>query len=325
MNRTLIAVLAVLAAAGAGSGSTPAQAYPDKPVRIVIPFAAGGGPDVQARQFGQKLAEVMRQPAIMENKVGAAGALAAQYVAQAAPDGYTLLLGTSTPLVQKRLNPELKFDPIADFAPITNMASSPAVLVVRAEHPARNARDLIALGKANPGKLNYGSGGIGTAAHLAGATFEALGGFKAVHIPLKGSVEIQSSLLRGDTDFAFPISSTAIPAVRTGKLRALGVTSARRLASLPEVPTMHEQFKDELYVQESWLAIWAPVKTPPEVLRAFHGLAVKALADAALAKAFEATGAIVETSESPAAAAAFWKREDDKWGRIVKLSGAKAN
>jgi len=317
--------LLVLAIAAFAAGAVCAQGYPSRPVHLVIPFAAGGGPDIQARQFGQKLSELMGQPAVMENKVGAAGVLAAQYAAQAPADGYTILLGAVTHLILKHLNPDLKFDPIADFAPITNMASAPTVLIVRADHGARNAGELVAMARAAAGKMNYASGGIGTAAHLAGATFEALEGFKAVHIPLKGSVEIQASLIRGDTDFAFPIAGTAIPAVRSGRFRALGVTSAKRLASLPDVPTMRELMKDELYVQESWYGFWAPARTPPEVLRRFHALAVKVLADPGLAKLFEAAGNVVEPSESPAAFSAFVRSENEKWRRIVQRTGVKGN
>jgi tripartite-type tricarboxylate transporter receptor subunit TctC len=318
--RILLTALLALAPAAA-----LAQAYPSKPVRLIIPYAAGGGPDIQARHFGQRLTPLMGQPAVMENKVGAGGVLAAQYVAQAAPDGYTILIGASTHLVQKHISPELKFDMLADFAPISLMASSPTVLIVRADHPAKTIQELVALGRANPGKMNYVSGGIGTSAHLAGATFDALNGLKATHVPLKGSVEIQASLLRGDSDFAFPISSTAVPAVRSGKMRALGVTSARPLDALPGVPTVAAALKDPLYEQESWFGFWAPVKTPPEVLRAFHALAVKTLADPELVRLFEATGSTVATSESPAAFAAFVKSEDDKWRRIVKLAAPKGN
>ena len=316
-------LLRIVALAAATIPVAFAQNYPSKPVRLVIPFAAGGGPDVQARQFGQKLAELTGQPVVTENKVGAAGVIAAQYVAQAPADGYTLLLGSVTPIVQRHLAPDLKFDPIAEFAPITNMVTTPTVLTVRADHPAKTAAELAALAKAASGRMNYASGGIGTAAHLAGATFAALAGFTAAHIPLKGSVEIQASLLRGDTDFAIPIAGTAIPAVRAGKLRALGVTSAKRMPSLPDVPTMRELFKDELYVQESWYGLWAPAKTPPNVVRAMHALAVKVLADPALQKLFEATGGLTDPSESPAAYVDFIKKEDEKWARIVKLAGAR--
>ena len=321
----MVRLLCIALLAAAAVPAAYAQNYPSKPLRLVIPFAAGGGPDIQARQFGQKYAEMTGQPVITENKVGAGGVLAAQYAAAAPADGYTVLLGSTTPLVQKHLAPDLKFDPIADFAPVTNMVTTPTVLVVRADHAAKTALDLVAMAKAAAGKMNYGSGGIGTAAHLAGATFEALSGFKAAHIPLKGSVEIQASLLRGDTDFAFPIAGTAIPAVQSGKLRALGVTSAKRMATLPGVPTMRELMKDELYVQESWYGLWVPAKTPPDIQRALHAIAVKVIADPALEKLFEATGGSADPSRSPAAYVAFVKSEYEKWGRIVKLTGAKAD
>ena len=317
-----VAVAIVLLATAA---SAFAQTYPSKPVRFVIPYAAGGGPDIQARQFGQKLAEVLGQPVVAENKVGAAGVLAAQYVAHASADGYTLLLGSNTHLIQKHLKPELQFDPIADFVPVSNMASSPTVMVVRADNPARSVQDIVVQARRNPGKMNFGSGGIGTSAHLAGATLAALGGFKAVHIPLKGSVEITASLLRGDTDFAFPITSTGIPQLRTGKLRALAVTSARRLPELSEVPTLAEAMKSELAVQESWFGIWAPAGTPAEVVRVLHAAAAKALADPQLRQRMESAGGIPSPSESPEAFAAFIKSENLKWSEIVKLSAAKAD
>lgn len=302
-----------------------AQSYPAKPIHVVIPYAAGGGPDIQARQFGQKLAEVIGQPVVLENKVGAAGVLAAQYVMQQPADGYTFLLGSNTHLIQKHLNPSLKFDPVSDFAPVSNMSTTPTVLVVRADHPAKTVQDLVAYARKNPGKLNYGSGGIGTSAHLAGATLQAVAGLKTVHIPLKGSVEIAASLLRGDTDFAFPVSSTGIPQVKSGKLRALAVTSATRLKELPDVPTLNEAFKNDLYVQESWFGLWAPAKTPAAVLRVMHAAASKALSDQGLEQQFQAQGAAIAKSESPEAFAAFVKSENEKWGHIVKLTAAKAD
>ena len=302
-----------------------AQGFPAKAVHVVVPYAAGGGPDLQARQFAPKFAAALGGTVVVENKVGAAGVLAAQYVAQQRPDGYTLLLGSNTHLIQKHLQPDLNFDPIADFVPVSNMGSSPTILVVRADHPARTAQELAAALKARSGQMNYGSGGIGTSAHLAGATFVAVAGAKAVHIPLKGSVEIAGSLLRGETDFAFPVTSTGVPQVKGGKLRALGVTGATRLQELPEVPTLAEAMKNDLLVQESWFGVWAPARTPPEVIRALFAAMVKTLADPELRRQFQATGGSVATSESPEAFAAFVKREHAKWGEIVRLSAAKAD
>jgi tripartite-type tricarboxylate transporter receptor subunit TctC len=306
------------------AGSCLAQSYPSRPVHIVVPFAAGGGPDVQARQFGVKLAEIIRQPVVVENRVGAAGVLAAQAVMIAPPDGYLFLLGSPSPLLQKHLNPDLKFDPIADFAPAANLGSSGCVLVVRADHPARSVQELIELAKKNPGRLNYSSGGIGTAAHLAGATLTALEGLKTVHVPLKGSVEIAASLLRGDTDFACPVTGTGIPQVKAGKLRALGVTSALPLAELPGVPTLAEALKNELYIQEFWMGLWAPARTPAAVLRTIHAAVQKVQTNAELQQQFAAQGMAMAGSESPEVYAAFVRAENAKWGRVAKLSSAKS-
>jgi tripartite-type tricarboxylate transporter receptor subunit TctC len=302
-----------------------ADGFPGKPVRVISPYAAGGGPDVQLRQAGPALGEALGQSIVIENKVGAAGVLAAQYVAQAAPDGYTLLMGSNTHLIQKILQPDLKFDPIADFVPVSNFASSPTVLVVRADSPYQTLEDLISDAKAKPGQMNYGSGGIGTSAHLAGATLASLAGLKVTHIPLKGSVEIAASLLRGDTQFAFPVAGTGVPQVKGGKLRALAVTSRQRLKQLPEVPTLHERLKNELAVQESWFGLWAPARTPQDAIAVLFAAATRTLKTPALQAAFEAAGNEAAISESPQAFAAFVRSENRKWAEIVKLAGVTAS
>jgi tripartite-type tricarboxylate transporter receptor subunit TctC len=276
------------------------------------------------RQIGPKLGEAIGQAMVVENKVGAAGVLAAQFVAQSAPDGYTLLMGSNTHLLQKILQPELKFDPLGEFAPVCNIALSPTVMVVRTDGPYKKAEDVIAAGKANPGKMNYGSGGIGTGAHLAGATLVSLAGLKATHIPLKGSVEITASLLRGDIDFAFPVAGTGVPQVKGGRLRALAVTSAARLKELPDVPTLHEVLRNELAIQESWFGFWAPAKTPADVIARVHTAANKVLSDPAVKAQFEAAGNTTAMSDSPQAFAAFIRSENRKWADIVKLTGVSA-
>ncbi len=321
MDRRYFCFGTVSAGALLATGAGAAEPFPNKPVRVIVPFAAGGGPDVQMRQFGPKFGEALGQPVVAENKVGAAGVLAAQYVAQSQADGYTLLMGSNTHLIQKILQPDLKFDPLADFASVCNMASSPTVMVVRADGPYRQVEDVIAAARANPGKLNYSSGGIGTSAHLAGATLVSLAGLKATHIPLKGSVEISASLLRGDTDFAFPVTSTGVPQVKGGRLRALAVTSSTRLKDLPDVPTLNEVMKNELTVQESWFGFWAPARTPAGVVAKLHAAATKAVSDAGIRAAFEATGSTIATSASPQAFAAFVQSENRKWAEIVKLTG----
>lgn len=305
----------------AAAGARAADAFPSRPVRIVVAYAAGGGPDVLVRQVGPRLTELMGQPVIIENKVGAAGVLAAQYVTQQPADGYNLLMGSNTHLIQKILQPELKFDPIADFAPVSNMAGSPTVLVVRADSPYRKVEDVIRAAKAAPGKLNYSSGGVGTAAHLAGATLVSLAGLKAQHIPLKGSVEIAASLIRGDTDFAFPVAGTGIPQVKGGKLRMLATTGARRLKEFPEVPTLQEVLKSDLAVQESWFGFWAPAHTPAEPIARWHGVVSRVLAEPTTLAQFEATGNTPMPSESPQAFAAFIRAENRKWADVIKLAG----
>ncbi len=298
--------------------------FPNRPIKTVSAYAAGGGPDVQLRQAAPFIGDALKQSIIVENKVGAAGVLAAQFVAQSNPDGYTLLLGSNIQLIQKILKPELAFDPIKDFAPISNMYSSPTIMVVSAESPYKTAEDVISAAKANPGKMNYGSGGIGTSAHIAGATFVSLNKLNVMHIPLKGSVEIAASLLRGDTQFAFPIAGTGVPLVTGGKFRALAVTSKNRLAQLPDVPTLNEIMKNDLTVQESWFGMWAPAKTPSEIINILYSGISKALTNPALKVSYENSGNIVTPSQSPQAFGAYMVNENKKWSEIIKLTGITA-
>jgi tripartite-type tricarboxylate transporter receptor subunit TctC len=307
------------------AGARAADPFPSRTVRVIVPYAAGGGPDVLLRQVAPRLGEALGQSVVVENKVGAAGVLAAQFVAQQAPDGYNLLMGSNTHLIQKILQPDLKFDPLAEFVPVSNMAASPTVMVVRTDGPYRSVQDVIAAGKANPGRMNYGSGGIGTSAHLAGATLNSLAGLRATHIPLKGSVEITASLLRGDTDFAFPVAGTGVPQVKGGKLRMLATTGATRLKEFPDVPTLQEVLRNDLAVQESWFGFWAPVKTPPDVVARLHAAANKVLADPAVRAQFESSGNSAAVTNSPQAFAAFVREENRKWAEIVKLTGVTAS
>ena len=298
--------------------------FPNRPIKTVSPYAAGGGPDIQLRQAAPHLGEALKQSIVVENKVGAAGVLAAQFVAQSTPDGYTLLLGSNIQLIQKILKPELSFDPMKDFAPICNMYSSPTVMVVSSDSPYKTVEDVIAAAKANPGKMNYGSGGIGTSAHIAGATFIALNKLNLVHIPLKGSVEIAASLLRGDTQFAFPIAGTGVPLVTGGKFRALAVTSRNRLSQLPDVPTLNEIMKNDLTIQESWFGMWAPVKTPSDVISILFSGISKALTSTSLAQSYESSGNIITPSQSPQAFTSYMVNENKKWAEIIKLTGITA-
>lgn len=325
-RRTFCLALSALAAQTLvfSSRAVAANPWPSRPVRVISPYAAGGGPDVQLRQAGPALGDALGQPVVIENKVGAGGVLAAQYASQSPADGYTLLMGSNTHLIQKLLQPSLRFDPVADFAPACNLVSSPTVLVVSAQAPWRTIDELIADLKTRPGMGNYGSGGVGTSAHLAGATLAALAGLKTTHIPLKGSVEIAASLMRGDTQFAFPVAGTAIPQIKGGRLRALAVTSRERMKLLPDVPTLQETLRSDLAVQESWFGIWAPHGTPADIVSKVHAAVFRAASTPAVVTAFEAAGTLATPSASPQAFADLVKRDQAKWAGIIKLTGVAA-
>jgi len=315
-----------LAAAGLGlSTLAAAQAgdFPSRPIRIVVPFAAGGGPDVLTRKMAVKLSEVLGKGAVVvvENIVGAGGIVAAQTVARAAPDGYTLLLGASSHIVQKAMQPSVGFDPLKDFTPIARNAFTPSVLVVAASSPYKSVADIVAAAKQNPGKLNYASGGVGSAAHLVPAAMVLQAGIDVVHVPYKGSVEIVPSILAGDTQFAFPIASTAIPQVKGGKVRALAVSSAQRMAALPDVPTLVEIFKTPELALDAWFGLWAPAGTPPAIVDILFKALVKTYEDPAVRADSEAVGAVVAVSSSPAEFAQFMAAETRKLERIVKAAG----
>ena len=301
------------------------SSYPLKPVRLLTPFAVGTGAEVNTRLFGAKLSDQIRQPVVIDSKPGAGGMPSYLALTGSKPDGYTLLIGANTALISKLLQPSNAYDPIADFAPISQTSVGVTVLVVRADSPARNVEDLVSQAKANPGKLNYSSGGIASPAHLACATFVAIAGISVTHIPFKGGGEFLPSLLRGESDFACPAGGNGMPFVKTGKLRALAVTGASRSNNLPDVPTLREVLKSELVVQEIWGGIWAPAKTPTDVIRFLHGAVVNTIADPALRQHYEASGQPLVASNSPEAFGTFLMRENDKWREIVKISGAKVD
>ena len=300
--------------------------YPSRPIKLIVPYAAGGGPDVLARKMAIGLADVLGNGAVIyiDNIVGAGGILAAQNVARMAPDGYNILMGASSHVVQKAMEPSVKFDPVKDFTHITRTAFSPSILVVSAQSPYKTVEDLVAAAKANPGKLNYASGGIGSAAHLSGAAMVLQAKIDVVHVPYKGSVEIVPSIIAGATQFAFPIASTALPLIQGGKVRALAVTSAQRMPNLPDVPTLVEVFKTPDLSLDSWFGLWAPAGLPPKIVDVLFNAVVKTYGNPALRAESEAAGAFIALSASPAEFTKFIEAETVKLGKIVKAANLSA-
>lgn len=321
--KTFHATLALLLCA-LGSAAL-AQTFPSRPVKIIVPFAAGGGPDIEMRRMAPKIAEALGGAVVVENRVGAAGIVAAEVVAQAAPDGYTLLAGSLSQVVQKMLQPAAKFDPLTSFTPVTLTSTTASVLIVPTESPVKSAKELEAAIRAKPGTFNYGSGGVGTAAHIAGATFATLQKLTATHVPYRGSVELMPALLGGQIQFAFPISGTAVPHIKAGKARPLAVMASRRLFALPEVPTMKELYGDDLYVQDFWGGLWVPAGTPAPVIARLFAATKQALADPGLRAQLQGAGAEIEVSNSPEEFAAFMKSETAKWTKLIGLSGTKVD
>ena len=304
--------------------------WPAKPVRIVVPFSAGGTTDILARALAPELSKAFGQPFIIDNKPGAGGNLGADNVAKSPPDGYTLLMGTvGTHGINQSLYPKMPYDPIKDFAPITLVAGVPNVLVM---NPAKaqalginDVADLIRYAKANPGKLNMASSGNGTSIHLSGELFKTLTGTYMVHFPYRGSGPALMDLIGGSMDLMFDNLPSSLPQIKAGKLKALAVTSAQRSAALPELPTLAEaapagsRLKD--YEASSWFGLLAPAGTPPDIVNRLQQESAKALNAPALKERLLAQGAIT-SGMPPAEFAKYIAAETKKWEGVVKASGA---
>jgi tripartite-type tricarboxylate transporter receptor subunit TctC len=280
-----ILLIAVLTLAG---GTAHAE-YPDKPVRIVVPFIAGSAPDVAARQAAQRLTDRLGQQFIIENKPGVAGNIGAEVAARSAPDGYTLLLLTSSHILNKYLYGKLNYDVGKDFVPITMITRIPSLMVVPLSSPAKSVAEFITLAKANPGKLNYGSGGVGSLAHLSAEAFRFAAGIDYIHVPYKGAPDIVLGLLGEQIQVAFPTMPTAFRPARQGKLRALAVTSAKRTTVMPEVPTLLEAMPNG-FALDAWLALAAPTGTPNEVVERVYTTLHDALKDPSFRAALGSDG-----------------------------------
>ena len=321
-----LALLFLAAAALAGiAGTASAQsAYPNKPLRFIVPFAAGGPTDVLARVIGQKLGESLGQPVVVENRPGAGGNIASDYVAKAPPDGYTLILGTvGTHAINASLYSKLPFDTARDFAPIALVASATIVMVVHQSVPAATVKEFVALAKSRPHPFSMASPGSGTPQHLAGELFKTVTAVDMAHIPYKGAAPALNDILGGQVSVGFVSLPAALPHVKAGKLRALGVTAAKRSVVAPDVPTIAESGAPG-YEVENWYGVLAPAGTPREIVNRLNAEIIKLLHAKDVKELLNNQGFEVLHS-TPDQFAAFSKTEFEKWAKLVKLSGATAD
>jgi tripartite-type tricarboxylate transporter receptor subunit TctC len=315
---TLAAAATLLAAVGA------AAAYPERPVRLVVPFPAGGGADFMARALAQKLSAQLGQPVVLDHRAGAGGTIAAEVVAGAAPDGYTLVFGTvGTHAINVSLYAKLRYDPVKDFAPVSLTHLAPRVLVVHPSVPAKTVPELIALARAKPGELTFGSAGSGGTNHLSGELFKSMAGIDLVHVPYKGSAPASVDLLGGRITLVFDSIVAWGDHIKTGKVRALGVTSLRRSAALPDVPTIAESGLAGFDVA-NWLGVLAPAGTPKDAIARLNAEIRIAMADAEMQRQLVAVG-IDPTYSTPEAFAELIRADIPKWAKVVRASGARAD
>ena len=310
-----LAVIVVLALASMQPAR--AQSYPDKPIRIVIPFPAGGGPDLVARLIAPKLTEALGQPIVFDYRVGANGTIGNEFVARSAPDGYTLLMGAAGALtVAPHVYAKVQFDTFKDFEPIALVGTSPYIVALHPSVPASSVAELTAYAKANPGKLNYGSSGTGGLPHLAGELYERLAGVDLVHVPYKGIAPAITDLVGGQVQLLFGDVGLVLPHVKAGNLKAIAVTSKQRATPLPDVPTMIEAGVPG-YQMGTWWGLLAPAGTPRPIIARLSAEVRKALSLPEIQNAFKARSLEYELT-TPEQFAARIRDEYDTWGKIVK-------
>ena len=326
-RRCLLAAAAALSATPLAA--TAQTAWPNKPVRIVVPFAAGGTTDILARAIAPELQRVFGQPFVVDNKPGAGGNTGAAEVAKAANDGYTLLMGTvGTHAINPSLYPRMPYDHIKDFTPVTLVAGVPNVLVINTasaqKYGINSVADLTRVAKANPGRLNVASSGNGTSIHLSAELYKSLTGTFMLHLPYRGSGPALIDLLAGNTDLMFDNLPSALPHIKSGRLKALAVTSGERSQAVPDLPTIAEAGGPALkgYEASSWFGLLAPAGTPPDIVARIQQETAKALAAPAIRERMQSQGAI-PSGMAPADFAKFIDAETRKWAQVVKASGAK--
>jgi len=325
MRQTALALAGALSclAATAAPAASPADTYPSRIVKMIVPFPAGGTTDIFARHIGDRLAKAFGHNFVIDNRGGAGGNIGSDAVAKADPDGYTLLVGTvGTHAINSSLYARMTFDPVRDFAPVAFLAGVPNIMEVNPKNvKATTVQEFIAEAKASPKKLSFASSGNGTSIHLSGEMFKQMTGVELVHVPYRGSAPAVNDLIAGQVDLMFDNLPSSIEQVRGGNLRAIAVTSLKRSVALPDVPTIAESGLPG-FDASSWFAIFAPAKTPPEIVAKLNAEVLKALADPELQKRFADIGGEIRPYK-PDELGAFVKAEIEKWAKVVKTSGAK--
>jgi len=315
-----VAILLTLLIAGEASAQT---SYPDKQVRILVGFAAGGPADIAARIVAEGLSESLGKPVVVENVTGAAGNVSADRVAKAAPDGYTLTMAASATIVTNvSLYDKLPFDPVKDLVPISQVCFTPNILALNNDVPAKSVQELVALARARPGELTFGSAGVGTSQHLAGELFKAMAGVDLQHVPYRGIAQVMPDLLGGRLTMAFGNISAVLPLMRDNKVRAMAITSIKRSVFVPNLPTMAEQGFPG-FDSTAWFGLMAPAGTPGPVVAKLHAETAKILARADVRDKFGVLGMEV-IGNTPAQFADVIKAETPVWAKIIKQAGAKA-
>ncbi|MBI3373180.1 MAG: tripartite tricarboxylate transporter substrate binding protein [Betaproteobacteria bacterium] len=322
--KTLIHVLLIFLFACA-SLEAEAQGYPTKPVRFVVPYPAGGYYDLLARVIGAKLGESWGQPVLVENRVGANGMVGTDFVAKSAPDGHTILMGGIGPFgISPSLYPKMAYDPVRDFAPVIHVASAPNVLVVHPSVSAKSVKELIALARADPGKLTFSSAGSGSSQHLSAEMFGAMVGVTMTHVPYKGSAPAVTAVLGGQVSLLFGTMADVVAHIRADKLRALAVTSARRIPALPEVPTMDESGVPG-YEATAWFGVFAPAAVPHNIVSKLNEDIGRILLMPDVLERISQQGSAEIIGGSPEQYGAYVRAEIAKWAKVVRESGAKAD
>ncbi len=312
---------ACLALSFAGTATAQAPAYPSKPIKFIVPFGPGGGNDLLARITAQKLAESMGQPVVVENRVGASGVVGNQFLIRSAPDGYTIIIGGTPLTVNQTLQRDMPYDALKDFSPISLLVLQPNVLIINPKVPANSLQELIALAKAQPGRLNYGVGSEGSAPHLASELLKVMAGIDAVHVPYSGNAPMLNAVMSGEVTFGFDQPATALGFIQAGRVRALGVTSTTRSQVLPNIPTMSEAGLPG-YEINSWFGILGPPNLPKPIAERLSAEFAKALANPEVRERLIQQGFTVVGS-TPDQFAAHLKADVANWKRIIESSKMK--